>query len=55
VKHAHVEVEVTGVDSESLREIAVRQRLPVCAEFFEDAEAKGMTECFELLGLIYRQ
>src|SRR5262249_27441604 len=55
VTHANMEVEVTRIDAETLRELPVRQRLRSRAEFLEHAQAQGVTERLELVGTIDRQ
>ena len=47
-----MEVEVTGIDAEPLCELAVRQRLAVPAEFFEDTKPQRVAERLQLLGTI---
>src|SRR6185295_18886930 len=55
-QHADVEVQVTGIDPETLCELAVRE-LPVAflAEHLEDAHAQRMSQRLELLRLVEYQ
>ena len=55
-QHADVEVQVTGIDAETLRELAVRE-LPVAflAEHLEDAHPQRMSERLELFRLVEDQ
>jgi len=52
LKHPHMEVQVPGVDAQPLRQLAVRQRLGVRAQFFEHSQPKRMAERLQLLGTI---
>ena len=55
-QHAHVEVQMTGIDTQALCELAVRELpLALLSEHLEDAHPQRVPQCLQLLRLVEYQ